>query len=928
MARGSGLRPPQKVERGEVSSTRFRVGLALCLATLVAGIPVGLAAGAEGIQPVAAVFSQDSTVPVAEGTNRWFVQLKSPPAVRGTSEAALNSEKQAFRAAAAEAGVEYTERLAFNRLWNGLSVEVGGKKDVSTLSRLPGVTAVFPVLTVAAPRTETINPDLATAINMTGASEAQDNGWTGEGVKVAVMDSGLDYDHADLGGDGVNRSDSSVFPTARVIAGHDFVGDAFNADESSPAFNPTPAPDPRPDDCGGHGTHVSGIVGANPAADGGAKGVAPDVKFGAYRVFGCAGSTTTDIMIAAMERVHADGMQVLNMSIGSAFSNWSGYPTAAASDALVDQGVIVVASIGNSGANGVWSAGAPGVGEKVIGVASYDNSHVALPVFTITPDGTPIGYSQAAGAPAAPTAGSQPMARTGTQTTLNDACSALPAESLTGRVVLIRRGTCAFYIKAFNAQTAGAAGVVIYNNVPGIQNITVDPNAPGNPGGPPITVPVVSVSQAHGNLIDSRLATGPVTMTWTTNTGSFPNPTGGIISTFSSFGTEAELQVKPDIGAPGGLIRSTYPLHLGAYAIVSGTSMSSPHVAGAVAQLLEAKPGTSAATVRALLQNSADPRPFSAGSAFLDNVHRQGAGMLDIDDSITAPGLVTPSKITLGEAGPALVQTLTLTNTTSAAITYDLSRQTALGTFGSTFAPTLAGGAANSAVTFSAPSVMVPANGTATVDVTLTRPDFGAANKLVYGGWLVLTPQGAGQVLRVPYAGFGGDYQGFPVMNVPGSTFPKLAKRVGFVAASNFTPTYAFPTGAVTYNLQKTNVFGRHVTDAPTVAVHLDHQVRWLTVTVLTPAGSPVNSDNTGATVNAVAFRQDYMARNSTSGGFFAIEWDGRLTRTLPNGKTQQWAVPDGDYRFKVDVLKPLGDVGTAGHTETYTSPVFTIDRP
>jgi subtilisin family serine protease len=85
---------------------------------------------------------------------------------------------------------------------------------------------------------------------MTGADVAQSElGYTGAGVKVAVMDTGLDYDHADLGGDGVTRSNSSVFPTARVLTGWDFVGDAYNADETSTLYDPTPVPDAYPDDC-------------------------------------------------------------------------------------------------------------------------------------------------------------------------------------------------------------------------------------------------------------------------------------------------------------------------------------------------------------------------------------------------------------------------------------------------------------------------------------------------------------------------------------------------------------------------------------------------------------------------------------------------------------------------------------------------------
>ena len=140
------------------------------------------------------------------------------------------------------------------------------------------------------------------------------------------MDTGIDYDHADFGGDGTARSNSNQFPNSRVVAGFDFVGDAFTGGN-------TPVPDAFPDDCNSHGSHVAGIVGAN----GGAVGVAPDVVFGAYRVFGCDGSTTSDIMLAAMERALDDDMDVLNMSIG-ARAQWPQYPTAAAATQAAEEG--------------------------------------------------------------------------------------------------------------------------------------------------------------------------------------------------------------------------------------------------------------------------------------------------------------------------------------------------------------------------------------------------------------------------------------------------------------------------------------------------------------------------------------------------------------------------------------------------------------
>ena len=371
--------------------------LTALLASAIAGVVAGISPAIADTADTPTVLSGAEVLP-----NAWFIELKGTPAADGGSLRSLSAEKSAFRSAAAKAGVQYSERYAFSTLWNGLSI-TASRSDINALRNLPGVKAVWPVAVIEAPAVDSgASPELFTAISMTGADAAQSElGYTGEGIKVAVMDTGIDIDHPGFGGSGTNGATS--FPTARVAYGWDFVGDAYNADPSSPAYNPVPDPDGNPDDCGGHGTHVAGIVGANDPGNG-LKGVAPDVTFGAYRVFGCAGSTTADIMIAAMERALADGMDVLNMSIGSSFQ-WPQYPTAAASDRLVNKGMVVVASIGNSGTSGLYSAGAPGLGKKVIGTASFDNSHVALNTFTVTPAGLTIGYGNATAAPAAPTSG-------------------------------------------------------------------------------------------------------------------------------------------------------------------------------------------------------------------------------------------------------------------------------------------------------------------------------------------------------------------------------------------------------------------------------------------------------------------------------------------------------------------------------------------
>ena len=848
-----------------------------------------------------------------EGTlDLWFVELASPPAADGTSPAVLEQEKDVFRAAAARRGLRIEERFAFSSLWNGLSLRID-PSAVTRLAGIPGVRAIYPVqLAFTDPQRPDDGAELYTALAMTGADIAHESGYTGAGVTVAIIDSGVDYDHPDLGG--------CFGPGCRVEAGFDFVGNAYQPNPGAGGYNPVAVPDPDPDDCNGHGTHVSGIVGARAASPHGITGVAPGVTFRAYRVFGCGVpvgsgvSTSTDVLLAALEAAGQAHVNIVNMSIGAAYQ-WPQYPTGQAANRLVRMGVTVVASIGNEGGTGAYSASAPGVADDVIGVASFDNSHVRLPAFTISPDNATVGYSPAGGAPPAPTSGTFSMRRTGSQTSTADGCSAPapPPGSLTGAVALIRRGTCSFYEKAINAQAAGAVAVVLYNNVPGPLNASVlPPHDP--PNLPPVTIPVVGISDTQGAVIDSRLqAGGPdsVTLTWTSETTTVPNlPNGGLISSFTSYGLSPDLTIKPDIGAPGGSIRSTYPLdHPGgdhSYATLSGTSMASPYTAGAVALLLEARPSTPAAVVRDILQNSADPKAWSLSPAagLPDSVHRQGAGMLDVMGAIRSTTLISPGKLSLGEVeSGSVTRTLTVANNGPTMVTYALSHVAAVatrGTYPGTPAPPnpLQFLNAPSSVAFSPGSVTVAAGSTATVDVTIT-PLPGAPDATVFNGYLVFTPMAGGDVYRVPYAGFKGDYQSIPVLTPTTAGVPWLAKLSSTGMLANQ------PDGA-TYSM--TGI------DIPFIVTHFAHQSYRMRMTVQHVA--------TGLMVGRAVYL-DYVPRNSTPNGLFVFQWDGSVEAGL--GALR---LPDDQYRMILTVLKPLGNNLNPAHYETWTSPVITIARP
>jgi minor extracellular serine protease Vpr len=831
-------------------------------------------------------------------TGAWFVELSTTP--------------DAFSAKAKGEGLQFTERHRFNKLWKGVSVNANGE-TAQALKKLDGVVAVHPVGVVTAGPTQRVSePELIHALAMTGADVAQSElGLDGSGIKVGVMDTGVDYHNPALGG--------CFGAGCRVATGYDFVGDRYDASGSGGAL--TPHPDNDPDDCNGHGTHVAGIVGAKGKVnDNEITGVAPGVTFGAYKVFGCAGSTSEDIMIAAMERAQADGMHVVNMSIGDAFA-WDTEPFALAMNAAVAQGTVVVISAGNSGTNGLYSLSSAGNASDVIGVASIDNSHVELKTFTAAPDNRSFGYIQATGSPDAPTSGTSPLARTGTPTTANDGCnvagaSPFAAGSLAGKIALIRRGACTFWEKSLNAQNAGAVGVVLYNNAAGLFSATVTPQVPG---GAPVTIPVVSISNVDGAELSGRLPeafTSTIDITWTDQTGIFPNPTAGLSSSFTSWGLAPTLGLKPDISAPGGLIRSTWPMEAGGISTISGTSMAAPHVSGAAALYLEAHPRTNPLDLRAIFQNSADPiiAGTVGGAPVAFQAHRQGAGVIDIDDSITATTRVSPGKFAYGEGTTGKTFELSITNNGASPRTYNLEHRLGAGTSNNTFSPGLTLNFAS--VTFSASSVDVPAGETRTVNVTVT-PNAAATNdRRIFSGYVRITASGQAP-MHVPYAGFTGDYQSIVALAPGACEFPGIFKvggetTCGTGASAPKLTGFTKQAAGATYNVGNRP-------DRPVLLFHMAHQAQRVEIRA-------VNASNQEF---VVAF-QNLFERNPTNDltatGFFTYTWDGKAVFTNEKtGKSNRRDLPSGTYKLRMLVTKALAEPGNSAHIETWDSPTMNI---
>ncbi len=827
--------------------------------------------------------------------NRWIVQVSGAATADGGTASAATAVQDKVLSDASSQGLRIGRTKSYTGVYNGMSV-TATSDDADQLRSVPGVLDVWPVLVVAAPKPTTSAADnkLSSALAMTGADVAYSElGYTGEGIRVGVIDSGIDIDHPDLGGTGTPGT--TPFPSSRVKWGYDFVGDAYNADVDGS----TPAPDPNPDDCGGHGTHVAGIIGANgDFAKGGVRGVAPKVSFGAYRVFGCDGSSSTDVVLAAMDMTIKDHMNVVNMSLGDSYQSWPSYPTATAALTMQKAGVILVASAGNDGTDGSFTVGAPSVSDGAISVASFENTNIPAHRFTATPGGD-VPYLQSQDAPQPPTSGSLPLIAAGpdgTATTPNTACTQISPD-VSGKAALISRGGCTFYTKALAAQNAGAKAVVLYNNAPGLINV-------GLAGDVPITIPVVFIPQSNGLALAASLAAGAVSIAWADGWITTPNPVGGLVSDFSSYGLAADLSLKPDLGAPGGNILSTWPLEKGKYANESGTSMSSPHVTGAVALLLQAKPELKGKTtkVRELLQTTASIAPWSEdpASGSLEPVHRQGGGLIQIVTALTTKQTVSPGKISLGEGSSGTKSTeVRLTNTSTKPVTYKISKSDGVATVGSAITASFF---TTANATMSAPAtVTVPAKGSTTVRVRLTPPKSPAT--AIYGGWVTFTGAGA-TTLHIPFAGVVGDYQSVKVLT--GDGLPTLGQLDANFALN---PVGGKPV----YTMQNF--------DYPFVLLHLDYPVSNLRIDIV----------KVGWRGSYVPIAPNYRSFVKTGpigkdASYQYYYFDGTYTTLGPKGT--QFPIANGDYAYIVTVTKALATPGTRNGTETWVSPTFTISNP
>ncbi|KAJ2892836.1 subtilase [Zalerion maritima] len=739
---------------------------------------------------------------------------------------------------------------------------------------------------------------------MTQVDLLRAEGITGEGIKIAIIDTGIDYMHPALGG--------CFGEGCLVTYGTDLVGDDYTG------LN-TPIPDDDPvDNCQGHGSHVAGIVaaGTNPYDF---TGAAPDVTLGAYRVFGCVGEVGDDVLIAAYMQAFEEGSDIISASIGGS-SGWSEDAWAVAVQRIVEQGVPCVISAGNDGAVGMWYASTAAVGKGITAIASFENTLApTLQVeSTFAVDG---GESQTFGwTPGTPDDWANiTMPLWPVDYDITDpanGCDPYPEDTpdLSDRIVLVRRGTCTFVQKIQNAREYGAQYVIVYNNVPGTANIqgVVD----GLVGLAMVTADqgeewigmLESGSEVVVSMVDPEVA-GQVLEVFD-NTG-----IGGFASDFTSWGPSFEMDVKPQIAAPGGKILSTYPLALGGYAVLSGTSMACPLSAAVVALLGQARGTLDPTTIENVLSSTANAQLFNDGAqaySYLAPVVQQGAGLIQAYAAAHVTSILSPSSLSFNDTNN-FVEALnfTISNTGSEDVTFEIRHVGAATAYtfaapGDLYPSEFPNELVELYATpdFSSTKVTVPAGGESMVTVSMTPPEADSSRYPVYSGYITLnsTTGGGGGYGNSTNSTSGGENLALPYIGVIGS-IRDLTVLDGAYAAEGTTGTPLPVSEGESFTLPAQ---GTNATDADVLPMAV-----------------------IGLAFGSAVVTCELMSNNKSLGNIdeFPSEWNPRdpiftnFTGLMADGTYAE----EGAYSFLIKALRVYGDRDRASDYDSDQTAEFSI---
>ncbi|KAB8291780.1 hypothetical protein EYC80_006575 [Monilinia laxa] len=820
------------------------------------------------------------------------------------------------------ASISYDIRHKFNStVFTGLSISVKEPGTDNELQQqllgIPGVTGVWPVYKVPRPGrvsnlTDTESSDtgvpfvqkrqsaegqtdsLASALELGSVDKLHAKGIKGKGIKIGIIDTGVDYRHLALGG--------GFGPGFKIAGGYSFVNDNGTLTDS---------PDPL-STCitGGHGTHVSGILGMNPIFGSGyfpISGVAPEASLYMYRTFDCANAGGSDTIMAGMLKAQGDGVDIISMSLAVG-TQWpsTADPLASVVQSITKSGIAVIVAIGNEGslsqyATELFSADYPSTEPGAIAVGAISNKRFPLVYPVVDSYNATLGYASV-----------WPLSLTGTIYVylLADGCdssawtNALDTVSQSGLL-----NTTVFAFEAFKA--------ISYCNPNSIASDWSSSNAK------PLYVMGYNSNITNPYLLEYNIFS-PSFFGSTKYINLNTDDGVTLVNNYGSVGGFPKYTLT-FAGTPGGHILSTYPLGANSnYAILSGTSMATPYVAGCFALVKSQFPGATISQILSLLQTTATPVNWVWDSTILSATAQQGAGLINAYKAIFSQSTISPGQIVLGDDSSHTAfgsANITIENTSESSKTYSFSHIGAGYTDGQ-----LSGRAYNQIAlygtgVFPTPTITLASGESKTVYFTIIPPaGIVPTNRPVFGGFIKVTSS-IGETYTVPYIG--------PPYSMFNASYISVIQVAGFNAAG--VPEK--DTGFLEVNPTRQYGIAANIPQQYTLAFRFD----------LLPA-------NTNITANTYAFNRSqkfpYVPSKSTPrSSIFGYPSFGTYTnRTAtvaggalqPSNYIQYWTsaqvkgddgvaynVGDGDYRFLASVLRWGGEVDKMDDYDLWLGPIL-----
>ena len=824
----------------------------------------------------------------------YLLQLDTLPEVKGnTKQKVLSSQDKLFRDLQGK-GIKVKRLNSITYLTNIVQVEMS-LSQMDQIKMSSGVKQVIENVIYAMP--DPIHSGSAgtlttnTTADYTGVFESRRKyGISGKNIKIGIVDTGIDYTHSAFQND---QGISCLGKGCRVRYGYDFTGE--NA----------------PNDCMDnnlHGTHVSGITAGNNDI---ITGVAPNAILGGYKVFARGGGATNFNILQALSQAAKDGMQIINLSLGSP-SGWDHGVLEEAIHELHLLDIIVLAAAGNNGLDSLSLIGSPAISEDAIAVASMNAMFVArLGSFSYQNTNFDFQFRTSPNGLM-----SSKISFVGNACNYSDPINSI--NTTQHLYVLVDSSGCSLRQKFQNLKSHPVVPVVILSN----DNYMNEGLLPDSTA--------LYISLSNGNLLKSKISEDDVllisdapftTIPLPLNTTDVSNSPYNAPSYFSSWGFGPQLEIKPDVAAPGHLIYSSFPKSKcngqDCYAVLSGTSMSTPYLSGCAALYLEYFKSLSningvAQVFKKLVKTTARP---SYDATMMYSVAQQGAGMVNMmgilehlqhynsDKGVLS---IEPSSIQLGAGTRFNTKYLILKNLGNKSFDVRIQSNNAY-SVASTEQGTFSFHASHHKL-LSTQYLTIPPKSTKVLDIQISvDPTLNSTQHWLFSGYIKINQY------SIPYGGFYGDYQSLPLFTTDaklGFPYVKVNKQI-YNNGKEFTTT-----------------FNSSMVDMPIVHVRFVNPVEAMQISLFTDKGKAV-----GILVYQKNVRKN-LAKNPTQYmsrfAFLTQFEDGTycvgcvaVDKELKNWKE----IENGRYYFTIIAQKALGDVHNKDHYETWTSSLFTVKR-